>query len=217
VGGIVLALSKMDRIKAIDTVEMSATVQPGVVTKKLQRAVEAEGLFYPPDPASAAFCTIGGNVNTGAGGARAVKYGVTRDYVKSLEVVLADGSIIRTGATTSKGVVGYDLTHLFVGAEGTLGIVTEVVLRLTPMPEAAGMLAAVFTDFHHAVDSVTCLFQSGLLPRCAEFMDEGCLNVVRDVLPFETGKDSKALLIIEVDGPSASIHGQGCPVVSPDI
>ena len=205
---LVISLTRMKRIKSIDPVELSCVVEPGVITGDLQRAVEKQGLFYPPDPASLSFCTIGGNVNTCAGGARAVKYGVTRDYVRSLQVVLADGRVIRAGSSTAKGVVGYDLRHLFVGAEGTLGIVTEITLRLLPLPEAVGTVAAVFSSSNAAMDAVTCLFKSGILPRCAEFMDEMSLKCIRDMLPFDAGSRAKAFLLVEVDGLESSIASQ---------
>ncbi len=206
--GICLCLARMNRIKSIDPVELSCVVEPGVITGRLQEEVERQGLFYPPDPASLAFCTIGGNVNTCAGGARAVKYGVTRDYVRSLEVVLSDGTVIRAGASTAKGVVGYDLRHLFVGSEGTLGIITEITLKLLPMPAAVGTMAAVFPSSQAAMDSVTCLFTTGILPRCAEFMDALSLDCIRELLPFEPGPEDRALLIVEVDGPAVSINSQ---------
>lgn len=205
---LVVSLARMNRIKSINPVELSAVVEPGVITGHLQEAVREKGLFYPPDPASLSFCTIGGNVNTCAGGARAVKYGVTRDYVRALEVVLAGGKVIRVGASTAKGVVGYDLRHLFVGAEGTLGIVTEITLKLLPLPEAVGTAAAVFESSSAAMDAVTCLFRSGILPRCAEFMDRMSLGCVRKQLPFDVGSGAEALLLVEVDGQETSISPQ---------
>ncbi len=205
---LVLSLARMRTIKAIDPVELSCVVEPGVITGELQKAVEKRGLFYPPDPASLSFCTIGGNVNTCAGGARAVKYGVTKDYVRCLQVVLADGSVIRAGAATAKGVAGYDLRHLLVGAEGTLGIVTEITLRLLPLPEAVGTVAALFSRSSAAMDAVTCLFTSGILPRCAEFMDELSLRCVQDLLPFQVDPEDRALLLVEVDGLKSSIGSQ---------
>lgn len=205
---LVLCLTRMKTIKSINRVELSCVAEPGVITGRLQKKVEERGLFYPPDPASLSFCTIGGNVNTCAGGARAVKYGVTRDYVRSLEVVLADGSVIRAGASTAKGVVGYDLRHLFVGAEGTLGIVTEITLKLLPLPEAVGTLAATFPSSLQAIESVTCLFRSGILPRCAEFLDGPSLKCISELLPFDVGPADQAFLLVEVDGPSGSVASQ---------
>ncbi len=207
-GGVVICFSRMNRIIKIDPVELTATVQPGVVTGYLQKEVEKQGLFYPPDPASLAFCTIGGNVATGAGGPRAVKYGVTRDYVRSLKVVLADGSVIETGAGTAKGVVGYDITRLFVGSEGTLGVVVEVVLRLVPRPQAVGTLAGLFPSVESCVESVSLLFSSGYLPRCAEFLDEKCLGAVSASMPMKIDAESKAFLLVEMDGDELSVRQQ---------
>ncbi len=206
--GVILCFSRMNRILGIDPVELTARVEPGVVTGVLQEEVEKQRLFYPPDPASLKFCTIGGNVATGAGGARAVKYGVTKDYVRSLRVVLSDGSLIHTGVDTAKGVAGYDLTHLFVGSEGTLGIVVEILLRLLPLPEAVGTVAALFCDLDAAVDAVTCLFISGILPRCAEFLDENTLSVVSRALPFDVSEEARAFLLLEVDGEISSVKSQ---------
>ena len=207
-GGVVLSFSRMNRILGIDPVELTVRVEPGVVTGVLQEEVEKHGLFYPPDPASLKFCTIGGNVATGAGGARAVKYGVTKDYVRSLKVVLSDGSLIHTGADTAKGVAGYDLTHLFVGSEGTLGIVVEILLRLLPLPEAVGTTAALFDDLEGAVEAVTCLFISGILPRCVEFLDENTLSVVSRAFPFDVPRQARAFLLLEVDGERYSVKTQ---------
>ncbi len=207
-GGVVVSLTRMNRIRSIDPVELSCVVEPGVVTGILQREVEKRGLFYPPDPASLAFCTIGGNVNTCAGGARAVKYGVTRDYVRALKIVLSDGEEITVGTSTAKGVVGYDLRHLFVGAEGTLGIVTEITLRLLPLPEAVGTVAAVFLSTQQAIDSITGLFESNILPRCAEFLDGLSLSCIADLLPFEPGDEAQAFILIEVDGPTDAVISQ---------
>jgi glycolate oxidase len=206
-GGLVLSLTRMDRILSVNTQDLTVQVEPGVVTGRLQEEVSRHGLFYPPDPSSMNFCTIGGNVATGAGGPRAVKYGVTKDYVLALEVVLSDGTVIHTGTQTAKGVVGYDLTRLMVGSEGTLGIVTKIVLRLIPMPEATGTLLAFFPDARSAVDAVTGLFASKILPRCAEFLDRMCLRCISG-LPIEIPADAGAMLLIEVDGFRESIPGQ---------
>ncbi len=207
-GGIVVCLSKMDRIKAIDRCELNMVVEPGAITGKIQAMAEEKGLFYPPDPASLNFCTIGGNVNTGAGGARAVKYGVTRDYVRALEVVLPTGRIIRTGTATAKGVVGYDLTRLMVGSEGTLGIVTEITLRLIPLPEEVGTCLCLFSDEVSALHAVTSFFQAGLLPRAAEFMDSLSLQCIRDKIPLDVQGLARSMLLVEVDGFRESIPRQ---------
>ncbi len=207
-GGVVLCFSRMNRILEIDPVELTARVEPGVVTGVLKEEVARHGLFYPPDPASLKFCTIGGNVATGAGGPMAVKYGVTRDYVRRLKIVLADGSLVETGAVTSKGVVGYDLARFLVGSEGTLAIVVEIVLSLIPMPEAVGTVCACFRDVGEAVDALTYLFLSGTLPRCAEFLDTATLTVVSDRLAFDVPRDTGALLLVEVDGDGPSVENQ---------
>lgn len=208
-GGLVLALTRMDRILAIRAEDLVAEVEPGVVTGDLQEAVACYGLFYPPDPASLGFCTIGGNVATGAGGARAVKYGVTRDYVLGLEVVLSTGEVLQTGVGTAKGVVGYDLTRLFVGSEGTLGVVTRVTLRLIPQPEAVGTLLAFFSSPVSASAAVTELLQARIQPRCAEFLDQKSLGCIAQDLPVSLlPSNAGAMLLLEVDGPREAISGQ---------
>ncbi len=204
-GGLCISLVRMNRIVSIDPVELTAVCEPGVITGKIDEEAKKFNLFYPPDPASLNFCTIGGNVNTGAGGARAVKYGVTRDYVRGLEVCLPDGSIIKTGVETSKGVVGYDLTRLFIGSEGTLGIVTRVVLRLIPRPESTVTLCGLFASTEDAVNSVTDLFLSGILPRCAEFLDERTLRLVSGELPIDVSGHDKVFLLVELDGERDSV------------
>ncbi len=206
--GIAVVLTGMNRILEINTGNLTATVEPGVITGALQKAVSKHGLFYPPDPASLSFCTIGGNVNTGAGGARAVKYGVTRDYVTSLEVVLADGRVINTGHDTAKGVAGYDLTRLMVGSEGTLGIITRITLRLIPQPEAVGTALVLFPDTASACNAVKSFFENRILPRCAEFLDAMSIRCVREMLPQEVHEKCRAMLLVEVDGPVASIQSQ---------
>jgi len=213
-GGLVLSLTRMDRIISINPADLTAMVEPGVVTGKLQEEVSRYGLFYPPDPASMHFCTIGGNVATGAGGPRAVKYGVTRDYVLALEIVLADGNVIHTGVRTAKGVVGYDLTRLMVGSEGTLGVVTGITLKLIPGPEAEGMLIAFFPDAKSASDTVVSLFESRILPRCAEFLDKMSIELISGQLPVAIPERADAMLLIEVDGVRESIPGQLGKVVN---
>src|ERR671914_2585068 len=151
-GGLTVVMTGMDRILEIDRANLVAVVQPGIINAQLGRAVAEHGLFYPPDPASFEMCTIGGNLAENSGGLRCVKYGVTRDYVLALEVVLADGSVIRTGSRTVKDVMGYDLTHLFIGSEGTLGIITEATLRLKPLPAPKLTLLAFFATVSNAGD-----------------------------------------------------------------
>jgi glycolate oxidase len=199
-GGVVLGLSRMNRIVAIDTENLVAVVEPGVVTGHLQEEVAALGLFYPPDPASLAFCTIGGNVAECAGGARALKYGVTKDYIIGLEAVLASGELVQTGVQTAKGVVGYDLTKLLVGSEGTLAVITKVVLKLLPQPESRRTLLAVFDQLGEAVAAVTGIIGAGLLPSALEFMDQRSIQCVEDYLNVGLPREAGALLLIEVDG-----------------
>jgi glycolate oxidase len=199
-GGVVLGLSRMNRILSIDSENMVAVVEPGVVTGHLQEELAEKGLFYPPDPASLAFCTIGGNVAECAGGARALKYGVTKDYVIGLEAVLASGELVKTGVQTAKGVVGYDLTKLLVGSEGTLAIITKVVLKLLPQPESRRTLMAVFDRLGEAVEAVTKIIGAGFLPSALEFMDQRSIQCVEDYLQIGLPRDAGALLLIELDG-----------------
>jgi glycolate oxidase len=199
-GGVVLVLTRLNRILEISKPDLVAVVEPGVILTRLKNAVEAEGLYYPPDPASADFCTIGGNVAECAGGAVAVQYGVTRDYVLGLTVVLPTGEIITTGTRTMKGVVGYDLTHLFLGSEGTLGVITRITLKLVSKPPARQTLAAGFETLTAAAEAVSLILTSGLAPTALEFMDRVTLGCVRELLPFELPEATAALLLISVDG-----------------
>ncbi|MEK7828791.1 MAG: FAD-binding protein, partial [Deltaproteobacteria bacterium] len=199
-GGVVVSLERMNKILKVDADNLIAIVEPGVVTGDLQEEVERLGLFYPPDPSSLKFCTIGGNVAECAGGPRAVKYGVTKDYVLGLEVVLPTGEIINTGAQTIKAVVGYDLTKLMVGSEGTLGIVTKIILKLIPLPEAAKTMLAVFTDMRDAAKTVSKIISSKIIPSTLEFMDKDSIKCVEDYSGMGLSDNVDALLLIEVDG-----------------
>jgi glycolate oxidase len=199
-GGVVLVLTRLNRILEINRADLVAVVEPGVILGRLKSAVEAEGLYYPPDPSSAEFCTVGGNVAECAGGAVAVQYGVTRDYVLGLEVVLPTGVILAAGTRTMKGVVGYDLTRLFLGSEGTLGVITRIVLRLVSKPESRQTLAAGFSTLDAAARAVSRILTSGLAPTALEFMDHVTLGSVRELLPFEIPPGAGALLLIAVDG-----------------
>lgn len=199
-GGIVLSLERMNKIIEIDEDNFIAVVQPGVITGELQREVEARGLFYPPDPASHATCTLGGNVAECAGGLRAVKYGVTKDYVLGLEVVLPTGEVIRTGARTIKSVAGYDLTKLFIGSEGTLGIVTSIIVKLLPLPETVKTLSAFFPDVQSAATTVTKIIKNKIMPRALEFADRASLTAVETYLKEDISAGAAAMLIVEVDG-----------------
>ncbi len=198
-GGLVMAMSRLDRIIEIDRANQVGVVEPGVITGNFQNEVSRAGLFYPPDPASHKFCTIGGNVGECAGGPRAVKYGVTRDYVLGLEAVLADGRIINTGVRTAKGVAGYDLTRLLVGSEGTLAIVTKIILRLLAKPTASTTFLLLFSSLRQATTMVSEIL-SHLTPCTMEYMDRTVLKVVADALPFQLPEKTEALLLIELDG-----------------
>ena len=199
--GVVLALDRMNRILSIEPENLLAVVQPNVFTAELQRAVAGKNLFYPPDPASADRCAIGGNVAENAGGPRAFKYGTTARYILGLEAVLPTGSIIRTGGKTLKNVAGYDLTHLIVGSEGTLAIVTEVTVRLIPKPLTNRTLCVGFQNIPHAIGLVSAVIANGITPSSIELIDEACLDCLADIdkVRFRLG-DSGALLLLEVDG-----------------
>ncbi len=199
-GGIVLVTTRMNRILSIDTDNLVAVVEPGVITGDLQDSVEREGLFYPPDPASLRFSTIGGNVAECAGGPRAVKYGVTKDFVLGLEVVLPSGDIITTGGSTVKGVVGYDLTKLLCGSEGTLGIITRIILRLLPLPETRKTMLAIFDSIDGAAGAVSMIIRNRIIPTTLEFMDHSALTCVKDQFDLGLSPEAKAVLIIELDG-----------------
>jgi glycolate oxidase len=200
-GGIVLDLSLMNRIIEINPVNLNATIEPGVVVTDFQKEVEKQNLFYPPDPASADFCTIGGNVATAAGGLRCIKYGTTRDYILGLEVVLSDGRIIKTGRGTLKKVSGYDLTRLFVGSEGTLGVFTKIIVRLIPKPPAEATLLAFFDGPTKPLQLSLTLLDRGILPRALEFMDATSISAVMKYKPdAPIPPETKAMLLIEVDG-----------------
>ncbi len=199
-GGLVLSFERMNRILEIDERNRMAIVEPGVITGDLQREVEARGLFYPPDPASQQFCTLGGNIAECAGGLRAVKYGVTRDYVLGLEVVLPTGEIIETGSRTLKSVAGYDLTRLIVGSEGTLGVVTKIIVRLLPRPESVETLSAFFPDIRSAAIAVSKISEGRILPRALELIDSGAIRAVETYLKEDISHGAGAMVIAEVDG-----------------
>ncbi len=199
-GGVVLSLEKLNRIISIDTKNLVAEAQPGAITQTLRDAVRRKNLFFPPDPAGMDQSTIGGNAATNAGGPSCVKYGTTKDYILGLEAVLPSGRMIKTGTRTRKGVVGYDMTQLLIGSEGTLGIITGLILKLIPLPAAIGSLTAVFAQLPTAMKAVTEILNSGYLPSAMEFMDAKCLSLVKEILPFHIPGEKSALLIIEVDG-----------------
>ncbi|WP_406265126.1 FAD-binding protein [Actinacidiphila glaucinigra] len=200
-GCIVLSLTKMDRILEIDPVDRVAVVEPGVVNAALSRAVAERGLYYPPDPSSWEQCTIGGNIGTGSGGLCCVKYGVTAEYVLGLEVVLADGRLLRTGRRTAKGVAGYDLTRLFVGSEGSLGIVVRAVLALKPAPPAQLALVAEFGSAEAACAAVCDIMAGGHVPSLLELMDGTTVRAVNEMTSMGLPESTEALLLAAFDTP----------------
>ncbi len=202
---LVLSVTRMNRIKEIDLVNLVAVVEPGVITAELQAEVESRGLFYPPDPASLKQSTLGGNVAEGAGGPRCLKYGTTKDYVLGLEVVLPTGEILRTGGKLMKDVTGYNLTQLFVGSEGTLGIITEIILRLIPKPASKRTAMAIFPRLEDATQTVTNLLGAGILPSTIEIMDNTTIRVVEEYLNMGLPVEAGAILIVEVDGREEAI------------
>lgn len=199
-GGVVLSTERMRRIKEIDAGDLVAVVEPGVVTGYLQEQVEAQGLFYPPDPASLEFCSIGGNAATNAGGPRAFKYGVTREYILGLEVALMGGETLRCGRRTAKGVTGYDLVAGFVGTEGTFGVITELVVKLLPNPPAAATILGVFPDVPSAGAAITALLRDGLRPRVLELADRHSIDHVRAKARYRFPANAGAIVLLEVDG-----------------
>jgi len=199
-GGVVMPMVRLDRILRIDGENLVGEVEPGVVTGRFQREAAAKGLFYPPDPSSSDYCTMGGNVAECAGGPIAVKYGVTRDYVLGLEVVLAQGGLVHTGVQTAKGVVGYDLTRLLVGSEGTLGIITKITVRLLPLPQSVRTLTAVFDRIEAAAGTVAAIFRAGVVPRAVEYMDQAAISCAEAYLKIGLPVDAGAILLLELDG-----------------
>ena len=213
-GGLVLVTSRLNKILEIDTENQIAAVEPGVITGQFQAAVKKVGLYYPPDPASSDFCTMGGNVAECSGGPSAVKYGVTRDYVIGLEVILPDGRLMPTGVRTAKGVVGYDFTRLFIGSEGTLGIVSKIVVRLLTLPTHKKTFLVLTESMQQATSLVSEILKSGITPSTLEYMDNTALSVVNDYLPLELPPKTKSLLLIEMDGDEQSTTVQGEKLLS---
>ncbi|MBI2920216.1 MAG: FAD-binding protein [Planctomycetes bacterium] len=200
-GGLALSLEKMNRILEIDRANLMAVVEPGVITQVLQEAVEAEGLFYPPDPASRGSCMLGGNVAECAGGPRALKYGVTKDWILGLEAVLADGTVINTGGKLLKNVTGYNLTQLLVGSEGTLAVVTKIILKLIPYPPFRSTLVATFDSLEGAAVALTKIFEARIIPCATEFMESSAIQAAAKKRGRHfPGMEAPATLLIEVDG-----------------
>jgi glycolate oxidase len=207
-GGIALSLARMNRIKEIHFADAIAIVEPGVITGELQVAVRAQKLFYPPDPASLHDCTIGGNVATNAGGPRCLKYGVTRHYIIGLEVVLASGETLRTGGRVHKNKTGFDLIGLFVGSEGLLGVVTEITVRLLPLPPARATLSASFATMSRAASAVQAIFAAGFLPSSLEIADQFTLEAARRDHGAGIIPEGNAHLLVDVDGQPESVRSE---------
>ena len=207
-GGIVLSVEKMNRILEVNDRDFVAVVQPGVITATLQKAVEKKRLFYPPDPASRADCSLGGNIATNAGGPRCLKYGVTRDYVLGLEVVLADGTITRLGGRAHKNKTGFDLHRLFVGSEGMLGIVTEATLKLLPLPPYRALLGVGFDTMRGCTRAIREIFKAGFLPCALEMADQFTLAAARKRTGSKRLEGANAMLFIELDGQERSVRGE---------
>ena len=207
-GGIALSLARMNRIKEVNEGDFVAVTQPGVILKKLQDAVEAKGLYYPPDPASRADCSVGGTIATNAGGPRCLKYGVTRDYVLGLEVVRADGTIVSMGGRTHKNKTGFDLTRLFVGSEGLLGVVTEITLKLIPLPPFRALLVVGFDSMRGAAGAIRAIFKAGFLPCALEVADEFTLDAARRRTGSKQLAGLRAMIIVELDGQEKSVRGE---------
>jgi glycolate oxidase len=200
-GGIVLDLKNMNRIVELNARDLTVTVEPGVVTKDLQDEAAKHRLFYPPEPGSAGFSTIGGNVAECTGGMTGMKYGVTRDYVLALEIVLPDGSVINTGSKTLRSVAGYDLTRFFVGSEGTLGVLTKITLKLLPLPAKIGTVMSYFKDIDSALNATdSIIVKNHLHPRSLEFVDKTCIDAVRGSTEEGIPEEAGAFLLIDVDG-----------------
>lgn len=216
-GGIVLSTEKLNRIIEIDTLNLQATVEPGVITQVFQEAVIEKGLYYPPDPSSRGSCFIGGNLAENAGGPRAVKYGVTKDYVLNLEVVLANGEIIQTGANVLKNSTGYNLTQLLVGSEGTLGIITKVVFRLIPYPDKTLLMLVPFRSAEKACEAVSAIFRAGFIPSALEFMERDAIDWTlkyRPEIQLNIPDDVQAHLLIETDGRDENILLSDCEQIA---
>jgi glycolate oxidase len=207
-GGVVLSFTRMNRIIDIDAENLIAIVEPGVINFLLQQEVAKKGLFYPPDPASYKYSSIGGNVAECAGGPNSLKYGVTRDYVLGMEVVLPTGEILDLGVKTMKGVVGYDLTRIFVGSEGTLGVITKVTLKLIPLPETKATILALFGDVEEAARTVSAIIAARIVPSTIEFMDKSSVTCSEQASPMGLPPGVGGLLLIEIDGDKESVLSQ---------
>ncbi|MFD2117360.1 FAD-binding oxidoreductase [Paenibacillus yanchengensis] len=205
-GGVVMVMHRMNRILELDTQNLTATVQPGLITAQFIEQVEQAGLFYPPDPSSMSISTIGGNIAECSGGLRGLKYGTTKDYVLGLEAVLASGEIIRTGGKLMKDVAGYDLTKLLIGSEGTLAIITEATLKLVPKPPYKKTMLAMFHDLYDAAKTVSAIIEQRIIPATLEFLDNATIRVVDDFAKLGLPHHVEAMLIIEQDGDPSTVE-----------
>jgi D-lactate dehydrogenase len=204
-GGIALSLERMVRVVKVDPANRVLVAEPGVINQTVQDIARTHGFFWPPDPSSAAFSSIGGNLATSAGGPHAVKYGTTRDHVLGVKAVTGKGEVIRTGCYTTKGVVGYDLTRLLIGSEGTLAVITEATLKLTPLPQALGGVTAYYSDLAGCTEAIVRIMALPQTPSALEFLDAGSLNLIRGRFPGMLPADARAMLMIEVDGTEHSV------------
>ncbi len=210
---LVVSLEKMREVYEINRKNFTTTVDPGVINGELQRELQIHGLFFPPDPASLEYCTIGGNVSTNAGGPRAIKYGVTRNYVYELEVVLSNGSTVKLGGVTAKRVVGYELKELLIGAEGTLGVISKITLKVLPEPEEIITLLLKFNDLAKAGECIPKILSKGITPRTLEFLDSTCLRIIEDNSEVGLPTNVEAMLLVELDGEITSIKRQAEMIV----
>jgi D-lactate dehydrogenase len=204
-GGIALSLERMNRILSLDPDNRMAIVEPGVLNQELQDALKPKGFFWPPDPSSAPYCSIGGNLATCAAGPHAVKYGVARDHVLGLKAITGMGELIKTGCYTTKGVVGYDLTRLIVGSEGTLAVIVEATLKLTPLPRTTSGITAQFRDTVSCAHAIAAIMAQPFIPSALEFLDNNALNLIRGRHPGMLPENMRALLMIEVDGSQSEV------------
>ena len=207
-----MCVLKMDRILELDTKNLTLLVETGVITQKIFETADAAGLFYPPDPGSMKISTIGGNVAENSGGLRGLKYGVTRDYVMGLEVVLADGSICWLGNKCVKDVAGYNLRDLFIGSEGTLGVVTKVLLKLLPKPAARQTLLATYAQMDAAAETVSAIIAAKIIPCTLEFLDRKTIRCVEDYAHVDLPLDAEAVLLIETDGHPAAAEDEAVKI-----
>jgi len=212
-GSVVLCLSRMNRILKVDPSNLTLEAEPGATTLQVAEAAAGAGLFYPPDPGSMKISTIGGNVAENSGGLRGLKYGVTRDYVMGLEVVLADGSTLFTGNQCVKDVAGYSLRDLFIGSEGTLGVITKVLLKLIPLPAARKTLLALFDEMEDAANTVSSIIAAKIIPCTLEFLDRVTINSVEDYAAIGLPRDAAAVLLIETDGHPAAVEEEAAAMV----